>query len=158
MTEKKVYQDMQSLYYIFFCEEKKPHGRHVWEQYRRWSIRLTRQSTILGPSVILGYDQGLDLKTCLACQYIVISAGWVREGRKSAGTMTEVPVGRAVGRWILNRLSDGAGNRWSACEIFAANLRSRSVRGSSLVIYAMDYLSLSCCSWYASGSRRTRRS
>jgi len=34
--------------------------------------------------------------------------------------MTEVPVGRAVGRWILNRLSDGAGNRCSACEISAA--------------------------------------
>lgn len=41
--------------------------------------------------------------------------------------MTEVPVGRAVGRWILNRLSDGAGNRLSAWEIFAVNLRSRSV-------------------------------
>lgn len=40
----------------------------------RWTTRLTRLSAILGPSVILGYDQGLDLKTCLACQYIVISA------------------------------------------------------------------------------------
>jgi hypothetical protein len=42
--------------------------------------------------------------------------------------MTEVPVGRAGGRWILNGLSDGAGNCFSACEIIAASLRLRGVQ------------------------------
>jgi hypothetical protein len=41
--------------------------------------------------------------------------------------MTEVPVVRAGGRWILKRLPDGAGTGCSACEMFGVSLRARSV-------------------------------
>lgn len=116
------------------------------------------RASILGPSVFPHYNSRSrpeDMSRLSIYRYL---SGRVRDGRAYAGTMTEVPVGRAVGRWILNRLSDGAGNRLSAWENFAVIWRSRSVCGSSLVIYAITCLSLSLGSWYATGSRRKRRS
>jgi hypothetical protein len=44
------------------------------KRYHRWTIRLIGQSQYWGQVLFRPATHGLDLNTCLACQYIVISA------------------------------------------------------------------------------------